>query len=136
MAAPVKRPAARVPSSAAIKAMWNRVPGAQATPWGDTGADDEGDLLLKTVTVVSMARLTVGASVAAARMGGKPQAFMPSITHDIAIVGTIRGSRKPAERWRPPVQTSMLTSFAAASRLSCGVVLRARGVFTEEGEAT
>jgi hypothetical protein len=52
----------------------------------------------------------------------------PSITLTRAIVGMILVSRKPAasnsarnsasERWRPPVFTSILTSFAAAPRLS------------------
>src|SRR5262249_43730292 len=59
----------------------------------------------------------------------------PSITLTRAGVGTILVSRKPAasnsernsdsERWRPPVHTSMLTSFAAAPRLSSDWSIRA-----------
>src|SRR5262249_57023697 len=56
------------------------------------------------------------------------QAFAPSMMHHAACVGMIRVRRHPAAayrsrnstsaRWRPPVHTSMLTSFAAAPRLA------------------
>ena len=57
-----------------------------------------------------------------------PYAHTPSITLTLATVGTILVTSNPAaaysernstsERWRPPVLTSMLTSLAAAPRLS------------------
>lgn len=58
----------------------------------------------------------------------------PSISDTRASVGTIFVSSSPAarysernscsERWRPPATTSMLTSFAAAPRLSSEVSMR------------
>ena len=63
------------------------------------------------------------------------QARSPSITHTRAGVGTMRVRRKPdaakssrnsaSERCRPPVQTSMFTSLAAAPRLSSERSMRA-----------
>src|SRR6185369_13469372 len=72
------------------------------------------------------ARALVRAGERAGALAG--QLLTPSITHTIPIVGTMRVRRRPAasyscrnsasERWRPPVQTIMLTSFRAAPWLS------------------
>lgn len=75
-------------------------------------------------------RVTAGSRVPRddPRAQAEGQAGTASITATRPCVGTMRQSAKPAaakssrnsasERCRPPVQTSMLTSFAAAPRLS------------------